>query len=30
MIQRHLPNPLTYLKHRVTNAALEAVNGVIQ
>ena len=30
MIQRHLPNVLTYLRHRVTNAGLEAVNGVIQ
>jgi transposase len=30
MIQRHLPNLLTYLKHRLTNAGLEAVNGVIQ
>jgi transposase len=30
LIQRHLPNVLTYLRHRVTNAGLEAVNAVIQ
>jgi transposase len=30
LIQRHLPNLLTYLRHRVTNAALEGVNAVIQ
>jgi transposase len=30
MIQRHLPNVLTCLRHRVTNAGLEAVNSVIQ
>lgn len=29
-IQRHLPNLLTYLRHHVTNAGLEAVNAVIQ
>lgn len=30
LIGRHLPNLLTYLQHRITNAGLEAVNGVIQ
>ncbi len=30
LIQRHLPNLLTYLRHRLTNAALEGVNAVIQ
>jgi len=30
LIQRHLPNLLTYLKHRLTNAGLEGVNAVIQ
>lgn len=30
LIQRHLPNLLTYLHHRITNAGLEAVNAVIQ
>lgn len=30
MIQRHLPNVLTYLQHRITNAGLEAVNATIQ
>jgi len=30
LIQRHLPNVLTYLQHRLTNAALEAVNATIQ
>jgi transposase len=30
LIQRHLPNLLTYLRHRVTNAGLEGVNAVIQ
>jgi transposase len=29
-IQRHLPNLLTYLRHHLTNAGLEAVNSVIQ
>jgi transposase len=29
-IQRHLPNVLTYLSHRITNAGLEAVNATIQ
>lgn len=30
MIRHHLPNLLTCLTHRVTNAGLEAVNSVIQ
>jgi len=30
LIRRHLPNLLTYLRHRLTNAGLEAVNAVIQ
>jgi len=30
LIQRHLPNLLTSLRHRVTNAGLERVNAVIQ
>src|SRR5262245_43444482 len=30
LIRRHLPNLLTYLRHRVTNAGLEGVNAVIQ
>ncbi len=30
LIQRHLPNPLTYLRHHLTNAGLEGVNAVIQ
>lgn len=30
MIQRHLPNILTYLQHGITNAGLEAVNATIQ
>jgi hypothetical protein len=29
LIQRHRPNLLTYLRHRVTNAGLEGVNAVI-
>ncbi|HSE57192.1 MAG TPA: ISL3 family transposase [Nitrospiraceae bacterium] len=29
-IQRHLPNVLTYLRHGITNAAVEAVNATIQ
>jgi transposase len=28
--QRHLPNLLTYLRHRLTNASLEGINAVIQ
>ena len=30
MIQAHFENILTYLKHRITNAASEGFNGVIQ
>lgn len=30
LIQRHLPNILTYLRHGITNAGLEAVNATIQ
>ncbi|MGA9523581.1 MAG: ISL3 family transposase [Myxococcaceae bacterium] len=30
LIKRHLPNLLTYLTHKITNAGLEAVNSVIQ
>ncbi len=30
LLQRHLPNVLTYLRHRLTNAGLEAVNATIQ
>lgn len=30
LIQRHLPNLLTYLQHGLTNASLEAINAVIQ
>jgi transposase len=30
LIQRHLPNVLTYLHHGLTNAGLEAVNATIQ
>jgi transposase len=30
LIRRHLPNVLTYLQHRLTNAGLEAVNATIQ
>jgi transposase len=30
LIRRHLPNVLTYLQHRITNAGLEAVNATIQ
>jgi transposase len=30
LIQRYLPNVLTYLQHRLTNAGLEAVNATIQ
>ncbi|MDR7536295.1 MAG: transposase, partial [Armatimonadota bacterium] len=30
LIRRHLPNILTYLRHRITNAGLEAVNAMIQ
>ncbi|MGH7410716.1 MAG: transposase [Candidatus Methylomirabilis sp.] len=30
LIRRHLPNVLTYLRHRLTNAGLEVVNATIQ
>ena len=30
LIHRHLPNILTYLRHGITNAGLEAVNATIQ
>jgi len=30
LIQRHLPNELTYLTHGLTNAGVEAVNATIQ
>jgi transposase len=30
LIQRHFPNILTYLRHRITNAGLEGINSVIQ
>jgi len=30
LIRHHLPNVLTYLQHRITNAGLEAVNAIIQ
>lgn len=30
MVKRHLPNVLTYFKHRITNAGSEAINSVIQ
>ena len=30
VIKRHLPNLLTYLTHKITNAGPEAVNSVIQ
>lgn len=30
LIHRHLPNLLTYLRHGITNAGLEAVNALIQ
>ena len=30
LIQRHLPNLLTYLARRITKADLEGVNAVIQ
>jgi transposase len=30
MIKRHLPNVLTYFEHRITNAASEAINSVVQ
>jgi transposase len=30
LVRRHLPNLLTYLRHRLTNAGLEGVNAIIQ
>lgn len=30
MLKRHLPNLLTYLKHRLTNAVTEGLNSKIQ
>jgi len=30
MVKRHLPNILTYFKHRITNAGSEAINSVVQ
>ena len=30
MIKRHLPNVLSYFRHRITNSASEALNSVIQ
>ena len=30
LIQPHLPNLLTYLRHRLTNAGLEGLNAIIQ
>lgn len=30
LIRRHLPNVLTYLRHGITNAGLEAINATIQ
>jgi transposase len=30
MLKRHLANLLTYLKHRITNAATEGLNSKIQ
>ena len=30
LIQHHLPNLLTYLRHHLTNAGLEGVNAIIQ
>lgn len=30
MIVRHLPNVLTYFEHRITNAASESINSVVQ
>ena len=30
MLKRHLPNILTYLKHRITNATAEGLNSKIQ
>ena len=30
MMKRHLPNILSYFRHRITNAALEGINNKIQ
>jgi len=30
MIERHLPNVMTYFHHRITNAASESINSVVQ
>ena len=30
MLERHLENLLTYMKHRITNAATEGLNSKIQ
>ena len=30
MMKRHLPNIVSYFKHRITNAALEGINNKIQ
>ena len=30
MLKRHLPNLLTYFRHRITNASSEGFNSVIQ
>jgi transposase len=30
MLRRHLPNLLSYFRHRITNAASEGFNSVIQ
>ena len=30
LIQRHLPNLLTYLRHRLTNTGTEGLNAIIQ
>jgi transposase len=30
MVERHLPNILTYFKHRITNAASEGINAGVQ
>lgn len=30
LIQRHLPNLLTYLRHHLSNAGLEGLNPIIQ
>jgi transposase len=30
LIQRHLPNIPTYLRHAIINAGLEAINAIIQ